>query len=228
MSLRTISVMALCFCATSAGVSGAQDPLLDLPLTVFRWKAAPSHESPMIELQLRHTDEIALTVIHPEPPLLVSERACGKPNLFYSAAEQTIILCREMGPFVKSLNQELQGQGPSNRSIAPADTGFLVFLILHEAGHALVHQTGFPVIGGTEEAADGFATWMLLHRRVSTAKPWFADDSTANALRVMDAAVMLSQCRFEPIVRAAVSEQRKISSTSIRCLVSGRSAFGAT
>src|SRR5882757_5177325 len=48
--------------------------------------------------------------------------------------------------------------------IAPIDTmvGPFVFVILHEAGHALFEMLNLPVIGRAEDAADQFATYFML------------------------------------------------------------------
>ena len=42
---------------------------------------------------------------------------------------------------------------------------FLTFAVLHEVGHALIHQFRLPVLGGREDAADGFATYALVSQR---------------------------------------------------------------
>jgi hypothetical protein len=48
--------------------------------------------------------------------------------------------------------------------IAPIDTmvGPFVFVVLHEAGHALFEMLNLPVIGRVEDAADQFATYFML------------------------------------------------------------------
>jgi hypothetical protein len=60
-------------------------------------------------------------------------------------------------------------------------SGNLLFVLLHELGHAVISQMGLPVLGRIEDAADSFAVLMLLrmesdfsHRvLVDAAEGWF-------------------------------------------------------
>jgi len=62
--------------------------------------------------------------------------------------------------------------------------GNLLFVLLHEVGHVQIHEMGLPVLGREEDAADGYASIMMLamkdefSERVLTeaAKGWFYSD----------------------------------------------------
>ena len=62
--------------------------------------------------------------------------------------------------------------------------GNTLFALMHEMGHGLIHDLGLPVLGREEDAADAFATVMMLsmqtkvtHRvLVDAAKGWMISD----------------------------------------------------
>jgi len=62
--------------------------------------------------------------------------------------------------------------------------GNTLFALMHEMGHGLIHDLGLPVLGHEEDAADAFATVMMLsmqsavtHRvLVNAAKGWMISD----------------------------------------------------
>jgi hypothetical protein len=46
--------------------------------------------------------------------------------------------------------------------------GNLLFVLLHEVGHVQIHEMGLPVLGREEDAADGYASIMMLAMRTSS------------------------------------------------------------
>src|SRR5260370_28158319 len=65
--------------------------------------------------------------------------------------------------------------------------GNMLFVLLHELGHAAMHEMGLPILGREEDQADNFAIINLLkignkvsHRvLVEAAKGWFLSDRRA-------------------------------------------------
>jgi hypothetical protein len=70
------------------------------------------------------------------------------------------------------------------QELAEFVSGNMLFVLLHELGHASITQLGLPVLGRIEDASDSFATLMLLrvgsdfsHRVLTaSAKGWFLAD----------------------------------------------------
>jgi hypothetical protein len=189
------------FCAVlligsaSGDVRAQASSPLDPPPTVYQWKVPPSHAVPMIEMPVRHADEILLNVLVPDAPLMVTEMACGQPDMAYSPPTRTIILCREFASFVATLSRGLRRDlARAGQSYAASpDTGFITFSVLHETGHAVIHQLSLSNFGSGEDAADGFAAWALLHRGFADPRPGAAGDSIRNARLLMDAMQLFSQ-----------------------------------
>jgi hypothetical protein len=70
------------------------------------------------------------------------------------------------------------------KATAEFTTGNLLFALLHEVGHGLIHDLALPVLGREEDAADAFATVTMLemkteftHRTlVNATKSWMISD----------------------------------------------------
>lgn len=107
--------------------------------------------------------------------IAVRATECLRPSFTYDPATRSITLCYEMSSAVirVALEGAARDRGwgvvpaPSDSEARATAEGFLVFGILHEVGHALIHQYRLPLLGGEEEAADGFAVFALL-----SAKQW--------------------------------------------------------
>ena len=84
---------------------------------------------------------------------------CGIPNAFYDPNTGVVTMCYEIialaGAFFNdpALSAEEQGD---------LILGAGVFFLLHEIGHALVHQLDLPITGREEDAVDGLATVILV------------------------------------------------------------------
>jgi hypothetical protein len=104
------------------------------------------------------------------PPAKSSELAA-----FQSRVDAAALALRERDPQFKDLSPE------SAQSLVEFVSGNMLFVLLHELGHAVITQMGLPVLGRMEDAADIFAVFMLLRMRsefphrvlVDAAEGWF-------------------------------------------------------
>lgn len=95
--------------------------------------------------------------------------------MFESRIDAAAFALRDSDPHLKSLSPE------SLRRLVEFVSGNMIFVLLHELGHAAITQMGLPVLGRMEDAADTFAVLMLLrigsdfsHRvLVNAAEGWF-------------------------------------------------------
>jgi hypothetical protein len=85
--------------------------------------------------------------------------SCGEPNAFYHPDERAISLCYEL---VDDLDRALGGEGEGTEEGAQAVSDALLFTMLHEVGHALVHVLDIPIAGREEDAVDQLAAVMLV------------------------------------------------------------------
>jgi hypothetical protein len=94
-----------------------------------------------------------------EDLLTVFEECDGKANAFYDPNERKITICYEFiqylaGGFAKVYEKDEDG--------AEALVNAMTFFFFHELGHALFHVDGIPVGAKQEDAADEFATFLML------------------------------------------------------------------
>ena len=85
----------------------------------------------------------------------VNFEACGTANAWYSNTG-AITMCYELADEYTSLFRESEintGYGVANA---------LHWVFMHELGHAVIDMYGLPIVGQEEDAADQFATVMLL------------------------------------------------------------------
>ncbi len=87
--------------------------------------------------------------------------SCGTPNAFYSSEKKAVVLCYEL--LVDNARKlGAKTKGLSNQQMADIWRSELAFILLHEIGHSVIDEFQLPVLGGEEDAADQFATFMLL------------------------------------------------------------------
>jgi hypothetical protein len=74
-----------------------------------------------------------------------------------------------------------RADAPASEEAGQFVSNVLIHIMHHEAGHALVHQFGLPVLGQEEDAVDGYATIAVLETYdeplpilVDAAAAWFA------------------------------------------------------
>ena len=79
---------------------------------------------------------------------------CGEPNAFYQEDDRAVLLCLEL---VEELDTIFAGDPDPEQAVEDA----LLFTLLHEVGHALVHVLELPVTGREEDAVDQLAALIL-------------------------------------------------------------------
>jgi hypothetical protein len=118
--------------------------------------------------------------------LCLGDKAFAQPDLsppakspelsaFQSRVDAVVLALRESDPRFKSLSPE------AAQGLVEFVSGNMLFVLLHELGHAVITQMGLPVLGRMEDAADTFAVFMLLqmgsdfsHRAlIDAAEGWF-------------------------------------------------------
>lgn len=97
----------------------------------------------------------------PRSVLLVG-KSCGQSNAFYDPRTKEITVCYElMTSNAMTLAKKL-GNRASSQEMGSILASELIFVIMHEAGHAVIDLYQLPVLGRQEDAADQFASYVLL------------------------------------------------------------------
>jgi hypothetical protein len=94
--------------------------------------------------------------------LYVKELECGESNTYYfrENGRPTISLCYE---YLKEVQDNLPPETTMDGITAEeAMVGQLMFAALHESGHAMFDIFRVPIFGSQEDAADQFATFIML------------------------------------------------------------------
>jgi hypothetical protein len=91
-------------------------------------------------------------------PLTLLTKSCGMVNAWYQ--RPTLTICYE---YLEDIQKSIP-KGTTSAGLTPADTviGQLFYVVAHEAGHAFFDQLNVPLFGRAEDAADGFATYLML------------------------------------------------------------------
>lgn len=110
-------------------------------------------------------DEIAkllnVTINVPREVPLIG-RSCGQPNAFYDPQAKAISVCYElMTANATKVAQKLRNRA-STQDMGRIIAAELIFVVLHEVGHAVIDLYSLPVLGRQEDAADQFASYVLL------------------------------------------------------------------
>jgi hypothetical protein len=111
----------------------------------------------------------------PAPPGATGEAEFGD---FQSRMDAVAAALREGDPKFKDMDKN------HVQRLVEFVSGNMLFVLLHELGHAAITQMGLPVLGRMEDAADSFATLMLIrlgsdfsHRvLIDAAEGWFLAD----------------------------------------------------
>ena len=110
---------------------------------------------------LEEIQEILSPFRYPDE-LVIKTMECGKINSWYRRenSKPTVTICYE---FLKHILESLP-QGTTAAGVTPDDATIRQFLwvTLHEVGHATFDIFGVPIFGHPEDAADNFATYILL------------------------------------------------------------------
>ena len=95
--------------------------------------------------------------------LTIKTAECGVVNSLYKREENfnpTVTICYE---YLRRILESLPNE-TSTAGVTPADaaTGQFFFVTLHEVGHAIFDIFDVPIFGHEEDAADNFATYIML------------------------------------------------------------------
>lgn len=97
-------------------------------------------------------------------PLAIGLGECGQSNAFYRSDRRMIYICLELIPdLVGRVAKERDRDGSVSREVMVSTVaGALVFVVLHEMGHAVIDIQNLPVLGREEDAADMISTFLIL------------------------------------------------------------------
>jgi len=85
-------------------------------------------------------------------------KTCDMDNAWYQRPTMTI--CYE---YLQSIQKSLPSDPPpANMTRSDLVLGQVFYVVAHEMGHAMFDQLNVPLFGRAEDAADGFATYMML------------------------------------------------------------------
>lgn len=121
----------------------------------------PEYQSLVDSLKANHGLEKMQEIFSPfrlPGDLNLRTTECGMANAWYQ--RPTVTICYEyLNDIRKSLPAETTSQG-----ITPTDAvlGQLFYVVAHEIGHAMFDMLNVPLWGRAEDAADQFATLMML------------------------------------------------------------------
>lgn len=82
-------------------------------------------------------------------------RECGYENAYFERATKNIVMCYEM---MKSIEQSASDAGTGADSYV---SFALMFIIMHEFGHAVIRESDVPALGREEDAADQIAAVII-------------------------------------------------------------------
>jgi hypothetical protein len=110
---------------------------------------------------LETMQQILSPLILPED-LTIRAKECGMVNAWYNREDgkPTVTICYDMlDGYLKNLPKE-----PTRSGITPLDAaaGQFFWLVTHETGHAVFDMFRIPLMGHEEDAADNFATYIML------------------------------------------------------------------
>jgi hypothetical protein len=119
--------------------------------------------------ELEKIQEILSPLRLPED-LTLKSAECSKVNAWYTRenSKPTVTICYEL---LKHILESLPKE-PTSAGFTPDDAaiGQFVWLSLHEVGHAVFDIFKVPIFGNEENAADNFATYIILQNQVSEAR----------------------------------------------------------
>ena len=151
-------------CATRAArPEPASRPVVPPVKVAYHEPKNPSHEAIRADLRdRRFLEGVAevLGVVQFPRPLTISLAGCdGTANAWYDPGEETVTFCYE---YLAELRHTAAAGGQEGSAARRAADGAAVFVLLHESGHAVFDLLQVPLLGREEDAADVFATVILL------------------------------------------------------------------
>lgn len=98
-------------------------------------------------------------VLRVPKPIRLRYAECDEANAWYDPATRRITLCFEL---IEQIAEDFGARLEDDMELAEAVTGASRFIVLHEAGHALVDVLALPITGREEDAVDQLSTWLLV------------------------------------------------------------------
>lgn len=130
---------------------------------MYREPADPVHRKILEDARdQRFLERVAevLAIVQLPRALTLSLASCdGTANAWYDPERATVTFCYEYLAEFRQLAAAAHLEGVEARDAA---NGPAVFVLLHESGHAVFDLLKVPVLGHEEDAADVFATVLLL------------------------------------------------------------------
>jgi len=150
--------------ARAADALAASAPAAPATVVVeYRIPKNPAQEALYAELRnrrvLEHMRE-ALSAIRLPRSLTLAFAGCdGDANAWYDSQSTTVTFCYE---YLAEMQQRAATRPLGKVPQQDAAEGPAVFVMLHETGHAVFDLLQVPILGREEDAADTFATMVLL------------------------------------------------------------------
>jgi len=114
--------------------------------------------------RLNLANELLRGVLPPAFRIDVRYSLCEDATYAYVRADSSILLCNRFDEAVQTIAQAAREGETRTSSVGESA---LLFALLHEVGHAVIAKYSIPVLGRTEDAADAFATYVLLNNRLA-------------------------------------------------------------
>ena len=165
-----VLLVAAAFGVSSAGAAFAEEKMTAGRILIeYVPPKNPEHEQLYLQLMERTSLEKIQAIFMPfRLPMDVKIRTVGcdgVSNAWYQPIDgvPTVTVCYE---FLQSLWQRLPMM-VTNNGTTPTDAlvGQMLFVFAHEFGHLVFDVYGVPIFGHEEDAADNFATFIMLHFR---------------------------------------------------------------
>jgi hypothetical protein len=109
-------------------------------------------------------DEVAAQIALPRDVPIIF-RDCGEPSAFWTPENKTVTMCYELISLYNTSYEQIETpeQGfLQQASVEQVVTATTLFVMLHELGHGLIDLFDLPITGKEEDAADQFATIVLI------------------------------------------------------------------
>jgi Putative metallopeptidase len=121
--------------------------------------------------------------------LMITHRDCDVANAEYDPRRREVVICYQL---VDEVRRTVYDPSITDEFMESLVEGTWIFVIHHEIGHALIDQYELPITGREEDAADEFATLMMIEAdlalpALSAAVYWLkADDEKYTTVEFAD------------------------------------------
>jgi len=182
--MRPLTAISLLALVSSASLAAPADPQPGKgKIGMFRGAydppKDPKHQAIYERLKkaqlLERFTEAAASLRLPKPLVIKFAGCDGTSNAWYEPADGTVTFCYE---YVAEIDKGAAGAPEHGITVETASEGAVVFVLLHETGHAIFDLLKVPVLGREEDAADHVAAFLLLRagegiaRRVLGGAAW--------------------------------------------------------